>query len=54
MKGIHDMVRKSKNARNEKLKKIIELLKFILPLDDEEITRSTIEAVIELLEEEIE
>lgn len=44
---------KKKESKNEKLKKAIHLLKFILPLKDEEITEATIEAVIELLEEEI-
>ena len=39
--------------RNQKLQKIVELLKFILELDDAEITKSTIESVIESLEEEI-
>lgn len=30
-----------------------ELLKFVLTLDDDEIVKSTIESVVELLEEEI-
>lgn len=42
-----------KENRNAKLQQIVELLKFVLPLDDEEIVKSTIESVIELLEEEI-
>lgn len=42
-----------KVSRNQKIQKIVDLLKFILTLDDEEIVRSTIESVIELLEEEI-
>ncbi len=41
------------NPRVQKLQKIVGLLKFILSIDDEEITKSTIESVIELLEEEI-
>ena len=36
-----------------KLQQVIELLKFALSLDDEEIIKSTIESVIEILEEEI-
>lgn len=49
------MSRKSKNNENtnEKLKLTVELLKFILTLDDDEIKKSTIESIIELLEEEI-
>jgi len=41
------------SERNQKLQKIVGLLKFILSLDDQEITKSTIESIIELLEEEI-
>lgn len=33
--------------------KVIKLLKFILSIDDKEIVNSTIESVIEMLEEEI-
>ena len=44
---------KSDDPRKEKLKQVLELLKFVRGLDDEEITKSTIESVIELLEEEI-
>lgn len=36
-----------------KLKRIIDLLKFVLTLNDLEIIKSTIESVIELLEEDI-
>lgn len=36
-----------------KIKQAIELLKFVLTLDDEEIIKSSIESVIEILEEEI-
>ena len=39
--------------KGEQLQKIVDLLKLSLSLDDEEIIKSTIEAVIELLEEEI-
>jgi hypothetical protein len=35
----------------DKLEKIIVLLKFALSLDDEEIIKSTVESVIETLEE---
>lgn len=35
------------------LQKIVDLLKFAITLNDEEITKSTVESVIELLEEEI-
>lgn len=44
----------SKNQElKNKLQKIIDLLKFILTLDDDEIIKSTIESIIEVLEEEI-
>jgi hypothetical protein len=36
-----------------KLQQVIELLKFALSLDDEEIMKSTVESVIEILQEEI-
>ena len=39
--------------KQAKLRQITDLLKFILTLDDEEIIKSTISSVIELLEEEI-
>ena len=42
-----------KENRNQKLRQITELLKFVLTLDDDEIVKSTIESVIESLEEEI-
>lgn len=41
------------DERKQKLIQVIELLKFVLTLDDEEIVKSTVESVIELLEEEI-
>jgi hypothetical protein len=48
------MPRKSKKTDSkQKLKQIVDLLKFILTFDDEEIRKTTIESVIELLEEEI-
>ena len=43
---------KNQELKN-KLKQITDLLKFVLTLDDEEIIRSTIESIIEVLEEEI-
>ncbi len=51
---VEAMTKKSKDdPRKEKLKQVVELLKFALTLDDEEIMKSTIESIIELLEEEI-
>lgn len=44
---------KSDDPRKQKLKQVVELLKFVQTLDDEEIVKSTIESIIELLEEEI-
>jgi hypothetical protein len=41
------------DSTNQKLEHVIELLKFVLSLDDEEIIKSTVESVIEILEEEI-
>ncbi len=43
----------SKKSQKEKLKQIIELLRFSVSLDDQEIIKSTVESVIEILEEEI-
>lgn len=37
--------------QKQKLKKITELLKFTLTIDDEEIVKSTIESIVEILEE---
>lgn len=44
-----------KNGDGDKhnLEQVVELLKFALTLDDDEIMKSTIESVIEILEEEI-
>jgi len=42
-----------KHNKNQKIKQVVELLRFALSLDDVEITKSTVESVIELLEEEI-
>jgi Asp-tRNA(Asn)/Glu-tRNA(Gln) amidotransferase C subunit len=37
----------------KQLQHILELLKFVLTVNDEEIVKSTLESIIELLEEEI-
>ena len=42
-----------KPTDKQKLQQIVDLLKFIQTIDDEEIIKSTVESVIELLEEEI-
>ena len=47
------MSNKKDNTDKGKLENVVELLKFALSLDDEEIMKSTIESVIEILEEEI-
>lgn len=41
-----------KSDKNKNLKKVLELLKFSLSLNDEEVIRSTIESVIDILEDE--
>ena len=55
--GPHQVIRnmsgKSKSGGKEKLKQSIDLLKFILTIDDEEIKKSAIESIIDLLEEEM-
>ena len=38
---------------NQKLQQAIDLLKFVLPLNDEELIKSVVESVIEILEEEV-
>ncbi len=43
----------SGEGNRNKIEQVIELLKFALTLDDEEIMKSTVESVIEILEEEI-
>lgn len=48
-----NVMSKNITERNAKLIQVVELLKFILTLDDQEITHSTIESIIEILEEEI-
>lgn len=47
------MNKKDKEDIKYKLQHIVDLLKFSLTLDDEEIMKSTIESVIETLEDEI-
>lgn len=42
-----------KGVDKYKLQQIVELLKFALSLEDYEIIKSTVESVIEILEEEI-
>lgn len=50
---VNIMSNKKDNNDKSKLENVVELLKFALSLDDEEIMKSTIESVIEILEEEI-
>lgn len=50
---VNVMSNKKDNTDKGKLENVVELLKFALSLDDEEIIKSTIESVIEILEEEI-
>lgn len=51
----NSMPKKSDNKKQlkDKLQHLVELLKFSLSLDDDEVIKSTIESVIESLEEEI-
>lgn len=50
-----DNMKNKNGGENDKhkLEQVIELLKFALSLDDEEIMKSTVESVIEILQEEI-
>ena len=41
----------NKSTKQQKINQVIDLLKFVLSLDDEEIIKSTVESVIEILEE---
>jgi len=50
---IANMKHNGRGSDKHKLEQVIELLKFALTLDDEEIMKSTVESVIEILEEEI-
>ena len=51
---IHNMTKLNKSFKDQKVKKIIDLLKFALSTNDEEIIKSSIESVVEQLEEFIE
>jgi len=44
---------KYKKNKQLNIKQIVEILKFVLTLDDEEIIKSSIETIVEMLEEEI-
>lgn len=50
---LNNLAMASKSDRNKKIKKVTELLKYSLSLNDEEIIKSTIESVIEILEDEL-
>lgn len=50
---IANMKNNGGDGNRHKIEQVIELLKFALSLDDEEIMKSTVESVIEILEEEI-
>ena len=39
------------NDHSEKIKQVIEILRFLLTIDDEEIIKSSIEGIIEMLQE---
>lgn len=41
----------NKGNKQQKIQQVIDLLKFVLSLDDEEIIKSTVESVVEILEE---
>jgi len=43
----------TKSSKNTKIKKTIKILKFLLTIDDMEVIKSSIESIIEMLEEEI-
>lgn len=42
-----------KHSRNQRLQQLVDLLKFVISLDDREIVNSAIESVIDSLEDEI-
>jgi len=44
---------KKNDTRKQRLQRIVDLLKFVLTLEDEELFRSSVESVIDLLEDEI-
>lgn len=41
----------TKSNKNTKLKKIVKILKFLLTIDDMEVIKSSIESIIETLED---
>ena len=47
------MILNKSRDKNIKIKQMVEILKFVLTLDDEEIIKSSIETIVEMLEEEI-
>jgi hypothetical protein len=47
------MTARPRKNKQLNIKQIIEILKFVLTLDDEEIIKSSIETIVEMLEEEI-
>lgn len=42
-----------KEELNQQLKNVVDILKLVQTLDDEELVKSTIESVIEILEDQI-
>lgn len=40
-------------SKDENIKKALKLLKFLLTIDDVEVIKSSLEAIVEMLEEEI-
>lgn len=47
------MPKSPKSTKNPKLKKIIKILRFLLTIEDMEVIKSSVESIIEQLEEEI-
>lgn len=47
------MSRNKESAKDLKIKKVIKILKFLLSIDDMEVIKSSMESVVESLEEEI-
>ena len=43
----------TKDTKKQRLQHIVDLLKFVVTLDDDEILIASVESIIELLEEEI-
>ena len=42
---------KKQDSDKQKINEVIEILKYVLSLDDEEMIKSTVESVVEVLEE---